>query len=108
MHQEAEGGEEGEYFDSSFILLNFACNCFIFQVHTLVLLCIFPARVVLINHHGLKLAEFPAESIRFCGVYADDRRFFGLVTAQQREGEASLSSSCHVFMVEQVSECFSS
>ena len=73
-------------------------------MHTLVLLCIFPARVVLINHHGLKLAEFPAESIRFCGVYADDRRFFGLVTAQQREGEASLSSSCHVFMVEQVSE----
>ena len=95
-------------FYSSFILLNFACNCFIFQVHTLVLLCIFPARVVLINHHGLKLAEFPAESIRFCGVYADDRRFFGLVTAQQREGEASLSSSCHVFMVEQVCECFSS
>ena len=78
------------------------------KVHTLVLLCIFPAKVILINHHGLKLAEFPAESIRFCGVYADDRRFFGLVTAQQREGEASLSSSCHVFMVEQVSECFSS
>ena len=73
------------------------------KVHTLVLLCIFPAKVILINHHGLKLAEFPAESIRFCGVYADDRRFFGLVTAQQREGEASLSSSCHVFMVEQVS-----
>ena len=39
------------------------------KVHTLVLLCIFPTRVVLINHHGLKLAEFPAESIRFCDVY---------------------------------------
>jgi regulator of G-protein signaling len=34
------------------------------KVHTLVLLVIFPARIVLINHHGLKLAEFPADSIR--------------------------------------------
>ena len=34
-------------------------------MHTLVLLCIFSSRVILINHHGLKLAEFPAESIRF-------------------------------------------
>ena len=39
------------------------------KVHTLVLLCIFSTRVVLINHHGLKLAEFPAESIRFCDIY---------------------------------------
>ena len=72
------------------------------KVHTLVLLCIFPARILLINHHGLKLAEFPAENIRFCGVYADDKRFFGLVTSQQREGEGAVSSSCHVFMVEPV------
>ena len=35
-------------------------------------------------------------------MYADDRRFFGLVTSQSREGEASVSSSCHVFMVEPV------
>ena len=39
---------------------------------------------------------------RFCGVYADDRRFFGLVTSQMRGGEESDSSSCHVFMVEPI------
>ena len=39
---------------------------------------------------------------RFCGVYADDRRFFGLVTSQIRGGEESESSSCHVFMVEPI------
>jgi len=72
------------------------------KVHTLVLFCIFPNQVVLINHHGLKLAEFAAENIRFCGVYADDRRFFGLVTSQTRSGEESDSSSCHVFMVEPI------
>ena len=52
------------------------------QVHTLVLFCIFPGQILLINHHGLKLAEFAAENIKFCGAYTDDRRFFGLVTAQ--------------------------
>jgi len=72
------------------------------KVHTLVLFCIFPSQVVLINHHGLKLAEFAAENIKFCGVYADDRRFFGLVTSQMRGGEESDSSSCHVFMVEPI------
>ena len=42
---------------------------------------------------------------RFCGVYNDDRRFFGLVTSQLREeaeGSGETNSSCHVFMVEQV------
>ena len=34
------------------------------KVHTLVLFCIFPSQVVLINHHGLKLAVFPAENIQ--------------------------------------------
>ena len=34
------------------------------KVHTLVLLCIFPSQVVLINHHGLKLAVFQAENIQ--------------------------------------------
>ena len=44
---------------------------------------------------------------RFCGVCADDRRFFGLVTgaapgsAAEREAEAG-SSSCHVFMAEPI------
>ena len=40
---------------------------------------------------------------RFCGVYNDDRRFFGLVTTQLREEAGSdTNSSCHVFMVEPV------
>ena len=34
------------------------------KVHTLVLFCIFPSQVVLINHHGLKLAVFLAENIQ--------------------------------------------
>ena len=34
------------------------------KVHTLVLFCIFPSQVVLINHHGLKLAVFQAENIQ--------------------------------------------
>ena len=73
----------------------------------MVLLCIFPERIALINHHGLKLAEYKAENISFCGAYADDRRFFGLVTSQV-EGEGTegvddkVSSSCHVFMVEAI------
>jgi len=77
------------------------------KVHTMVLLCIFPERIALINHHGLKLAEYKAENISFCGAYADDRRFFGLVTSQV-EGEGpegvddKVSSSCHVFMVEAI------
>jgi hypothetical protein len=39
-------------------------------------------QIILINHHGLKLAEFSAESISFCGLCADDKKFFGLVTSQ--------------------------
>ncbi|XP_067128151.1 regulator of G-protein signaling loco-like isoform X2 [Centruroides vittatus] len=80
------------------------------KVHTLVLLCVYPESVVLTNPHGLTLAEFPAEKITFSGVYADDKKFFGLVTSHgtssdemsegSHEGPVSVSSSCHVFMVD--------
>ena len=104
------------------------------KVHTTVLMCIFEDRVTLINHHGLKLAEYPAEEIAFCGMCTDDKRFFGLVTSrivgreEEEEEEdadaddamrgggdededdedvgeaAGESSSCHVFMTETVSD----
>ncbi|GAB6023290.1 hypothetical protein CHUAL_008099 [Chamberlinius hualienensis] len=81
------------------------------KVHTLVLLKVFGDRVTLINSHGANLAEFPTERITFCGAYADDKKFFGLVTtrnvaeellaAAAREEEPTIkSSSCHVFMVD--------
>ncbi|KAK7074447.1 hypothetical protein SK128_002065 [Halocaridina rubra] len=81
------------------------------KVHTLVLMSVFSERVVLTSPHGLTLAQYPAERITFCGVYADDKKFFGLVTVHgassdelsdgsQDGGSMSLSSSCHVFMVD--------
>ena len=92
------------------------------KVHTIVLLCIFVNKIVLINHHGLKLAEYPADQITFCGMCTDDKRFFGLVTTRKEEkdpddegGEEAVGpggdrnssiffSSCHVFMTEPVSD----
>ena len=83
------------------------------KVHTLVLMSVFTERVVLTNPHGLTLAQYPAERITFCGVYADDKKFFGLVTIHgtssdelsdaSQDGDmisTTTSSSCHVFMVD--------
>ena len=88
------------------------------KVHTLVLMSVFTERVVLTNPHGITLAQYPAERITFCGVYADDKKFFGLVTVHgcssdefsdaSQDGRAAgmanndqgISSSCHVFMVD--------
>ncbi len=77
------------------------------KVHTTVLMCIFRERVTLMNHNGLKLADYPAEEIAFCGMCTDDKRFFGLVTARKtnkdeesEDDEVGESSSCHVFMTE--------
>ena len=91
------------------------------KVHTTVLMCIFPENVILLNHHGVKLAEYPAHQITYCGTCTDDKRFLGLVTTRKllkneffeseedEEGtrgsstESSrdmFSSSCHVFMTE--------
>ncbi|XP_047738389.1 uncharacterized protein LOC108682652 [Hyalella azteca] len=86
------------------------------KVHTLVLMSVFNERVVLTNPHGITLAQYPAERITFCGVYADDKKFFGLVTVHgsssdefsdvsndgkgNGRNEQGVSSSCHVFMVD--------
>lgn len=80
------------------------------KVHTLVLMTVFPESIILINPQGLTLAEFAAEKITFSGVYSDDKKFFGLVTNHgtssdelsegSLEDPVSISSSCHVFMVD--------
>ena len=77
----------------------------------MVLMCILPEKIVLINHHGFKLAEYPSDRVTFCGMYMDDKRFFGLVTSQVIEEDdeedgagVPLSSSCHVFMTEPLND----
>ena len=77
----------------------------------MVLMCILPDKIVLINHHGFKLAEYPSDRVTFCGMYMDDKRFFGLVTSQVIEEDdeedgagVPLSSSCHVFMTEPLND----
>ena len=80
------------------------------KVHTMVLMAIFSERIVLINHHGVKLAEYPASQVSFCGKSNDNKQFFGLVTTRREivendedendEVEEVFSTSCHVFMTE--------
>ena len=45
------------------------------KVHTVVLMSLFDDRVLLINHHGLRLAEYPASQITYCGMCTDDSRY---------------------------------
>ena len=79
------------------------------KVHTMVLMAIFAERIVLINHHGVKLAEYPASQVSFCGKSHDNKQFFGLVTTRREmveneeddnDVEEVFSTSCHVFMTE--------
>ena len=65
-------------------------------------MAIFQEKIVLINHHGIKLAEYPATQVSFCGKSPDNKQFFGLVTTRKMEDEEAFSSSCHVFMTEAV------
>ena len=80
------------------------------KVHTMVVMAIFTEKILLINHHGVKLAEYPADQVSFCGQGTDNKQFFGLVTSrkiededvddEEEETEVVFSSSCHVFMTE--------
>lgn len=83
------------------------------RVHTLVLMEVNPAGVVLTNPLGKQLAFYPSERIAFSGICPDDERFFGLVTLGLMEDDASCvyntgdgdearvpHSSCHIFMIE--------
>ena len=68
----------------------------------MVLMAIFQEKIVLINHHGIKLAEYPATQVSFCGKSPDSKQLFGIVTTRKMEDEEAFSSSCHVFMTEAV------
>ena len=76
------------------------------KVHTMVLMAIFQEKILLINHHGIKLAEYPATQVSFCGKSPDNKQCFGIVTTRKMEDDeaeaAVFSSSCHVFMTEVV------
>ncbi|CAL4174528.1 unnamed protein product [Meganyctiphanes norvegica] len=53
------------------------------KVHTLVLMSVFTERVVLTSPHGLTLAQYPAERITFCGIYADDKNSLDLLLSME-------------------------
>lgn len=72
------------------------------KVHTLVLLRVWGPRpgaaggassrsssssgkITLTSPAGANLARFPARRVVFCGAYADDARFFGLVTSASHD-----------------------
>ncbi|KAI9564636.1 hypothetical protein GHT06_008377 [Daphnia sinensis] len=82
-------------------------------------------KITLTSPAGANLARFPARRVVFCGAYADDARFFGLVTSAShdsddddeeddqstsdqeekmlnahRKNSAAGFTSCHVFMVD--------
>uniref|UniRef100_T1JKQ8 PDZ domain-containing protein n=1 Tax=Strigamia maritima TaxID=126957 RepID=T1JKQ8_STRMM len=73
------------------------------KVHILVLLSVYHEKVTLINLRGTKVAEYPSEKITYSGIYANDKKFFGLVTSNERRTR----SSCHVFIVESKSKLHS-
>ncbi len=83
------------------------------KVHTLVLFSVLPDQITLQNPHGMILASYPSDLVTFCGAYADDNKFFGIVTRSSSGGDTerangaatpprkpNTSSSCHVFMVD--------
>lgn len=70
------------------------------KVHTLVLLRVWGPRpggaagvastsgkITLTSPAGANLARFPARRVVFCGAYADDARFFGLVTSHDSDDD---------------------
>ncbi len=73
------------------------------KVHTLVLLRVWGPRpgtaeittsgkVTLTSPAGANLARFPARRVVFCGAYADDARFFGLVTSASNASDSDSGS----------------
>lgn len=85
------------------------------NVHTLVLMKVTRNGVQLTNRFGATIAIYAAEKVAFCGIYPEDKRFFGIVTLHSgnsnesnrenghRKGsidEPASGSSCHVFMVD--------
>ncbi len=56
-------------------------------------------KITLTSPAGANLARFPARRVVFCGAYADDARFFGLVTSASHDSDddddQSVSGSDH-------------
>ncbi len=56
-------------------------------------------KITLTSPAGANLARFPARRVVFCGAYADDARFFGLVTSASHDSDddddQSISGSDH-------------
>lgn len=44
-------------------------------------------KITLTSPAGANLARFPARRVVFCGAYADDARFFGLVTSASHDSD---------------------
>jgi hypothetical protein len=44
-------------------------------------------KITLTSPAGANLARFPARCVVFCGAYADDARFFGLVTSASHDSD---------------------
>lgn len=73
------------------------------KVHTLVLLEIRSDGIKLTNPMGVTIVHYPVARLAMCGMYPDDKKFFGLVTTQDKDDDDAAtdnSSSCHVFMVD--------
>lgn len=49
-------------------------------------------KITLTSPAGANLARFPARRVVFCGAYADDARFFGLVTSASNMSDSDSGS----------------
>ncbi|XP_038070831.1 regulator of G-protein signaling 12-like isoform X2 [Patiria miniata] len=78
------------------------------RVHSLMLMEITNMGVELVNANHKVTVVYPSDSITFSGICPDDRRCFGIVTAQSQaqipdsldSDEEPIGSSCHVFLVD--------
>ena len=78
------------------------------RVHSLMLMEITSIGVTLINSNRKVTVLYPADRVAFSGVCPDDKRVFGIVTAQNPEDvidsidsdDEPIGSSCHVFFVD--------
>lgn len=72
------------------------------RTHTWVVMRVHAEGVTLTGAGGAVLADYPVHRICYCGPSADDdRKYVGLVTAAALEdGDATPSSSCHIFAVQ--------
>ncbi|XP_071947707.1 regulator of G-protein signaling 12-like [Antedon mediterranea] len=78
------------------------------RIHSAVLMEISESGVRLVNKARRTMVVYPADCVAFSGVCPDDKRFFGIVTAQtvydafdgntDDEDDEPVGSSCHVFV----------